>query len=76
MPIAFVTAQYFLLDVSSGRRGSTVLVNSAGSALGRAAVQIAQLAGAKVFALVSSKYEKEILLERYDDHHPLSLTLP
>lgn len=42
MPIAFITAQYCPLDVSSGCRGSTVLVNSAGSALGRAAIQIAQ----------------------------------
>lgn len=55
MPIALVTAQYCLLDVSSVRRGSTVLVNSAGSALGQVAIQIAQLAGTKVFVLVSSK---------------------
>lgn len=48
MPIALVTAQYCLPDVSSVRRGSTVLVNSAGSALGQVAIQIAQLAGTKV----------------------------
>lgn len=65
LPSAFVAAQYALLEVAGLARGQTVLLHSAASALGQAAVQIAQFVGAEVFALVTSKEEKDILVERY-----------
>ncbi len=65
LPNVFIAAQYALLEVAGLARSQTVLIHSAASALGQAAVQIAQFVGAKVFALVSSKEEKAKLSEGY-----------
>jgi acyl transferase domain-containing protein len=65
MVIASITAQYSLLEIASISERSTVLVNSAGSALGQAAIQICQAAGATTFALVVSKEEKDLLVDKY-----------
>jgi acyl transferase domain-containing protein/NADPH:quinone reductase-like Zn-dependent oxidoreductase/NAD(P)-dependent dehydrogenase (short-subunit alcohol dehydrogenase family) len=63
---AFVEAQYALLEVAGLQRGQSVLVHSAASSLGQAAIQIAQMVGALVFTLVKTKAEKELLMERYN----------
>lgn len=65
MPLAFVAAQYALLETACLRRGGTVLINAAASDMGQAAVQISQVVGATVFALVASKAEKDSLTARY-----------
>ncbi|KAK4224175.1 putative polyketide synthase [Podospora fimiseda] len=65
LPSAFVTALYALSHVARLEGGQAVLVHSAASALGQAAVQIAQYLRVDVFALVSSKEEKDMLVERY-----------
>lgn len=65
LPSAFVTALYALSHVARLEEGQTVLVHSAASALGQAAVQIAQHLKVDVFALVGSKEEKDVLVERY-----------
>ncbi|ROT35062.1 ketoacyl-synt-domain-containing protein [Sodiomyces alkalinus F11] len=61
----FVSALYALRETASLRRGQSVLVNSAASDLGQAAVQVAGMIGARVFALVASRTEKEILTTKY-----------
>jgi acyl transferase domain-containing protein/NADPH:quinone reductase-like Zn-dependent oxidoreductase/NAD(P)-dependent dehydrogenase (short-subunit alcohol dehydrogenase family) len=61
-----IAAQYALLEIARLRRGQSVLVHSAASAQGQAAVQIAQFIGADVFAMVSTKAEKQLLMEQYD----------
>jgi acyl transferase domain-containing protein/NADPH:quinone reductase-like Zn-dependent oxidoreductase/NADP-dependent 3-hydroxy acid dehydrogenase YdfG len=58
-------AQYALLEMARLQRGQSVLVHSAASAYGQAAVQVAQFIGADVFALVSTRAEKQLLIERY-----------
>ncbi|KAK2739800.1 Type I Iterative PKS [Onygenales sp. PD_40] len=70
LSIPFITAQYALLEVAGLSRGQTILLHSAASALGQAAIQIAQFVGAQIFALVASKDEKNVLVDRYK----LSLT--
>ncbi|KAK3987244.1 putative polyketide synthase [Cladorrhinum sp. PSN332] len=65
LPGAFITALYALSHVARLEEGQTVLIHSAASALGQAAVQIAQHLKADVFALVDSKEEKDMLIERY-----------
>ncbi|KAL8925146.1 MAG: hypothetical protein Q9208_003651 [Pyrenodesmia sp. 3 TL-2023] len=65
LPSAFIAAQYALLEVAGLVRGQKVLLHSAASALGQAAIQITHSIGAEVFALVESKEEKDILVERY-----------
>lgn len=65
VPSVFITAQYALLEVAGITKGQTVLLHSAASALGQAAIQIAQFVGTQVFALVGSKEEKQVLVEQY-----------
>jgi NADPH:quinone reductase-like Zn-dependent oxidoreductase len=65
LPGVFVTAQYVLVEIAGLSHGQTVLIHNAASALGQAAVQVSQAAGVEVFALVESKTEKSVLVERY-----------
>jgi len=48
-PLVFLTAWHMLITRAQLRPGETVLVHAAGSGIGSAAIQIAKLAGAKVF---------------------------
>ncbi|MGC4746993.1 SDR family NAD(P)-dependent oxidoreductase [Micromonospora sp. DT201] len=52
-PIAFLTAYYGLVDLARLRPGETVLVHAAAGGVGMAAVQLAQLLGAEVYATAS-----------------------
>lgn len=65
MLIASITAQYCLFEIASVSEGSAVLVNSAGSALGQVAVQLCQAANVTIYALVASKDEKDVLIDKY-----------
>jgi phthiocerol/phenolphthiocerol synthesis type-I polyketide synthase C len=50
LPIAYLTACYALEDRARLRAGERVLIHSAAGGVGQAAVQVAQLLGAEVFA--------------------------
>lgn len=54
-PLVFLTAWHMLITRSALRPGETVLVQAAGSGTGHAAVQIAKLSGATVYATVGSE---------------------
>ena len=72
-PLTFVTAWHMLMTLGRLKRGDDVLVLAAGSGVGQAAVQIAFLHGARVFATAGSeaKLEKARALGAYEviDHH-------
>jgi NADPH:quinone reductase-like Zn-dependent oxidoreductase len=53
--IAFGTAWHVLINRGGLRAGHTVLIQAAGSGIGSAAVQVAKLAGATIFATASSE---------------------
>ncbi|AKN71145.1 hypothetical protein QR97_16165 [Streptomyces sp. PBH53] len=53
MPSAFLTAWFALHDVARVRAGDRVLVHAAAGGVGMAAVQVARLLGAEVFATAS-----------------------
>jgi NADPH:quinone reductase-like Zn-dependent oxidoreductase len=53
-PLTFVTAWHMLVTKAQVARGDDVLVLAAGSGVGQAAIQIAQLHGARVFATAGS----------------------
>jgi len=57
VPIAFLTAWHMLITRANLQAGEDVLILSAGSGVGSAALQIAKLAGARVF-VTSSTEEK------------------
>ena len=53
-PLTFVTAWHMLITRAQLKRGEDVLVLAAGSGVGQAAIQIASLHGARVFATAGS----------------------
>jgi acyl transferase domain-containing protein/NADPH:quinone reductase-like Zn-dependent oxidoreductase/acyl carrier protein len=54
VPIAFLTAEYGLTTLAGMRRGDHVLVHAGAGGVGLAAIQLAQRAGAEVFATAGS----------------------
>ncbi|MDJ1183275.1 type I polyketide synthase [Roseofilum casamattae] len=53
LPLTFLTAYYGLQELAKIQAGDRVLIHSAAGGVGQAAVQIAQAAGAEVFATAS-----------------------
>ena len=53
LPVAFLTAYYSLHHLAKIKKGDVVLIHAAAGGVGMAAVQIAQKAGAEVFATAS-----------------------
>jgi NADPH:quinone reductase-like Zn-dependent oxidoreductase len=72
-PLTFLTAWHMLMTRARLERGEDVLVLAAGSGVGQAAIQIAVLHGARVFATAGSddKLERARLLGAHEviDHH-------
>lgn len=62
----FATVVYALLDAGRLRRGMSVLVHSACGGVGLAAIQVAQMMGAEVFATVGSEKKVAHLVAHYD----------
>jgi NADPH:quinone reductase-like Zn-dependent oxidoreductase len=58
-PLTFLTAWHMLMTRAQLRRGDDVLVLAAGSGVGQAAIQIARLHGARVFATAGSAEKLE-----------------
>lgn len=61
--VAFGTAWHMLLGLGKLQPRETVLVNSAGSGVGSAAVQIAKLVGARVIATVGSDEKRDAVAD-------------
>ncbi|KAK3302616.1 polyketide synthase [Chaetomium strumarium] len=62
LPLAYATAYYSLVELGRLGEGETVLIHSAAGAVGQAAICVAQMIGADVFATVGSAEKKEVLL--------------
>lgn len=61
LPIAYLTAAYALEHLGRLSAGETVLIHSASGGVGLAAVEIAQRAGARVFATAGSPEKRDYL---------------
>lgn len=59
VPITFVTAWHMLIARAQVQPGETVLIQSAGSGVSAAAIQIAKLVGARVIATTGSEAKME-----------------
>lgn len=64
-PVAFLTAYYSLFEAARLERGESVLIHAGAGGVGQAAVQLALMAGAEVFATVSSEAKREVLVREY-----------
>ncbi|KAH8883185.1 beta-ketoacyl synthase domain-containing protein [Thozetella sp. PMI_491] len=65
LPVAFSTAHAVLYESGSINKGDTVLIHAATSAVGQAAVQLAQLQGAEVFVTTHSSEQRAVLETTY-----------
>ncbi len=61
LPLAFLTAHYALHVVGKIKAGERVLIHAAAGGVGMAAVQLAQRAGAEVYATAGSAEKREFL---------------
>ncbi|MEU5499876.1 SDR family NAD(P)-dependent oxidoreductase [Streptomyces griseofuscus] len=76
LPIAFTTAHYALHDLAGVRPGQAVLVHAAATGVGMAAVRLARLAGAEVFATASPAKQGVLRSLGLDDDHIASSREP
>ncbi|MER8062672.1 MULTISPECIES: SDR family NAD(P)-dependent oxidoreductase [unclassified Streptomyces] len=76
LPIAFTTAHYALHDLAGLRSGQAVLVHAAATGVGMAAVRLARMAGAEVFATASPAKQGVLRSLGLDDDHIASSRKP
>lgn len=74
VPLVFATAVYGLLYLGRLRKSEKVLIHSATGGVGLAAVQVAQMVGAEIFATVGTPAKREFLKREYglEDSHIFS----
>ncbi|KAM3423467.1 hypothetical protein BST61_g897 [Cercospora zeina] len=74
MPLAFSTAVYGLLHRGRLQWRERVLIHSATGDVGLAAIQVAKMVGAEIFATVSTEKQKAFLMKHYglDNGHVCS----
>jgi NADPH:quinone reductase-like Zn-dependent oxidoreductase len=65
IPLAYCTAYHSLMELGRLLPGESVLIHAAAGAVGQAAITLAQLNGAEVFATVGSAEKKELLMKEY-----------
>ncbi|EUC39811.1 hypothetical protein COCMIDRAFT_41753 [Bipolaris oryzae ATCC 44560] len=65
MPLAFSTAVYGLLHLGRLRKGESVLIHSGTGGVGLAAIQIAQMVGARIFVTVGTEEKRTFLQDNF-----------
>jgi len=65
LPVAFATAWYSLVERARLQKGQSVLIHNGASAVGQAAITVAQHLEADIFATVSNQEERSIV-EKYN----------
>jgi len=71
LPLAYSAAYYSLVEVGRLDDGEKVLIHGASGAVGQAAICVANMVGAEVFATVGNAEKKELLMSEYgipEDH--------
>ncbi|KAI3002617.1 hypothetical protein CBS147346_5843 [Aspergillus niger] len=65
IPVTYSTAYYGLVELANMEAGESILIHAAAGGVGQAAIQLAQLIGAEIYATVGSKEKKQMLIDRY-----------
>uniref|UniRef100_A0A8H7KAW2 Carrier domain-containing protein n=1 Tax=Bionectria ochroleuca TaxID=29856 RepID=A0A8H7KAW2_BIOOC len=65
MPAVYVTTIEALINVGSLSKGQTILIHSACGGVGIAAINLAQMVGAEIYATVSNEDKVKLLTETY-----------
>ncbi|KAK3345970.1 polyketide synthase [Lasiosphaeria hispida] len=65
VPVVYSTAYYGLIELARMEAGETVLIHAASGGVGQAAIQLAQMVGAEIYATVGSVEKKQLLIHKY-----------
>lgn len=65
IPVVYSTAYYGLFTLANIQAGEKILIHAAAGGVGQAAIQLAQMAGAEIFATVGSTEKKKLLTDVY-----------
>ncbi|KAK4163727.1 putative polyketide synthase protein [Cladorrhinum sp. PSN259] len=65
IPVVYCTAHYGLIELARLSAGEKVLIHAAAGGVGQAAIQLAHMVGAEVFATVGSPDKKKWVMEQY-----------
>ncbi|PTB70249.1 polyketide synthase [Trichoderma citrinoviride] len=65
IPVVYCTAYYGIMDLARLELGEKILIHAATGGVGQAAIQLAQMIGAEIYATVGSADKKQLLMETY-----------
>lgn len=65
IPVVYSTAYYGLVDIAHLEAGDKILIHAASGGVGQAAIQLAQMIGADIFATVGSPDKKRLIMDKY-----------
>lgn len=65
IPVVYSTAYYGLFDLGRLEAGETILIHAASGGVGQAAIQLAQMVGAEIYATVGSVEKKQHIMDTY-----------
>ena len=71
IPIIYCTVYYSLYHVARLQKGEFILIHAAAGGVGQAAIILAKILGAEIFATVGTQEKKNLIIEQYgipDDH--------
>ncbi|CAI7576810.1 unnamed protein product [Penicillium palitans] len=65
MPCVFSTSIYSIFDVGNLKKGQSILIHSACGGVGIATIQLAQMAGAEIYATVGNEEKVQYLMDTF-----------
>ncbi|KAL6900124.1 polyketide synthase [Trichoderma evansii] len=65
IPVVYCTAYYSIMDLARLEYGEKILIHAASGGVGQAAIQLAQMVGAEIYATVGSADKKQFIMEKY-----------
>ncbi|UKZ47848.1 Type I Iterative PKS [Trichoderma virens] len=65
IPVVYCTAYYGIMDLARLEYGEKILIHAATGGVGQAAIQLAQMVGAEIYATVGSADKKKFLMDTY-----------
>lgn len=65
IPVVYSTAYYGIVELARMEPGEKILIHAASGGVGQAAIQLAQMIGAEIYATVGSIEKKKLLVDTY-----------
>ncbi|KAL7922833.1 putative polyketide synthase [Trichoderma austrokoningii] len=65
IPVVYCTAYYGIMDLARLEYGEKILIHAASGGVGQAAIQLAQMVGAEIYATVGSADKKQFIMDKY-----------